>query len=250
MCRDGRALPVRSELPDRREDAMQSDELLDALIKERMREWLLADKRKEDQPGPVVTISREPGCGGESIAERLAAELKLHLYSWEIVEQVARDAHVSAQVVATLDEKTQSEMEDWLGAFQGNRRLSSYTYFETLKRVIFAIAAHGSAVILGRGSNFFLPAEKRIGLCLVAPLEARIRNVMNELGYSEKRAQEHIAKLETEHRQLIKKYFNADIQDPTRYHLVVNTALVGPESIVRIVKGIIETGASNHRPST
>ena len=208
-------------------------------------EWQLGE---EAQPGPVLAISREPGCGGDSIAERLSADLKLHLYSWEIVEQIAKDTHVSAQIVSTLDEKTRSELEDWIGAFQGDRGLSSYDYLESLKKVIFAIAAHGSAIILGRGSNFFLPTDKRIGLLLVAPLDVRIRNVMNELGCSKKRAQEHIVKLETERRQLVKKYFDADVHDATRYHLVVNTALVSPESIVRIVKGIIEDKTSSPSP--
>ena len=197
------------------------DEVLDQLVKVRFDEWQLRDKRKELEPGPIVTVSRESGCGGEAIAERLSVELKLHLYSWEIVEQIAKDAHVSAQVVSTLDEKTQSEMEDWLGSFHGNRSLSSYAYVETLKKVIFAIAAHGSAIILGRGSNFFLPTEKRIGICLVAPFEVRIRNVMNELRCSEAHAHAHIVELGTEHREFVKTYFNADIHDPTRFHLVV-----------------------------
>ena len=227
---------------------MKSDELLDQLVKVRFTEWQRRDRREEVDPGPVVTVSREPGCGGESIAERLSAELKLHLYSWEIVEQIAKDTHVSAQVVSVLDEKTRSEMEDWLGSFQGNRSLSSYAYVETLKKVIFAIAAHGSAIIVGRGSNFFLPFEKRIGIYFVAPFDVRIRNVMNELGCSEAHAHAHIVELGKEHREFVKTYFDADIHDPARYHLVVNTALVGPESIVRIVKGIIEDKTSSHRP--
>jgi len=161
------------------------------------------------------------------------------------VEQIAKDTHVSTEVVSALDEKTQSELAVWLDMFRGDRSLSWYAYFETLRKVIFAIAARGNAVILGRGSNFFLPADRRIGLCLVAPLDVRIRNVMKELGLSEKSAQEHIVKLEGEHRQLIQQYFAADINDSTRYHLVVNTALVGPESIVRIVKGIIKDKAQD-----
>jgi len=222
---------------------MDSDELIERLLKVRAAEFLSDTRHKEAKPGPVVTVSREPGCGGKSIAERLAAELKLHLYSWEIVEQIAKDTHVSTEVVSALDEKTQSELAVWLDCFKGDSSLTWYAYFETLRKVIFAIAARGDAIILGRGSNFFLPSDRRIGLCLVAPPEVRIGNVMKDLGLSEKSAQEHIAKLEGEHRQLIQKYFAADIDDATRYHVVVNTALVGPESIVRIVKGIIKDKA-------
>jgi cytidylate kinase len=169
----------------------------------------------------------------------VAAALDFHLYTWEIVEQIAKDEHVSVQMVATLDEKARSELEDWLAEFEGTRSLSTDAYLEDLKKVIFAIASHGSAIILGRGANFLLPPEKRIGLYFVAPLEVRIRNVMEDRGLSEKRAREHIAKVDKEHRQLVKKNFQADIRDSAHYHLVINTALVKPETIAGIVKEVI-----------
>jgi predicted ArsR family transcriptional regulator len=49
---------------------------------------------------------------------------------------------------------------------------------------------------VGRGCNFFLPPERKIGLCLVAPLDLRIQNTMKELGLPEKEARKHISKLE------------------------------------------------------
>ena len=221
---------------------MTSEESLQTLrrfMEARLYEWRQSEKKRLSQPGPVVTISREPGCRGESIAEKVAGELGLHLYTWEIVEQIAKDEHVSVQVVSTLDEKARSELEDWLAEFEGTHNLSTDAYLEDLKRIIFAIASHGSAVILGRGASFLLPPERRIGLYFVAPLEVRIRNVMEDRGLSEKRAREYIAKVEKEHRQLAKKHFQGDIRDSAHYHLVINTALVKPETIARIVKEVI-----------
>ncbi|MGA7742420.1 MAG: cytidylate kinase-like family protein [Polyangia bacterium] len=221
---------------------MTSDESLESLkrfMEARLYEWRQSERKRLSQPGPVITISREPGCRGESIAQKVAAALDFHLYTWEIVEQIAKDEHVSVQVVATLDEKTRSELENWLAEFGGTHNLSTDAYLEDLKKVIFAIASHGRAIILGRGANFLLPPEKRIGLYFVAPLALRIRNVMEDRGLSEKRAREHIAKVEKEHRQLVKKNFQADIRDSAHYHLVINTALVKPETIAGIVKEVI-----------
>ena len=62
---------------------------------------------------------------------------------------------------------------------------------------------------------------------------------MEDRGLSEEHAREHIAKVEKEHRQLVKKHFQADIRDSAHYHLVINTALVKPETIARIVKEVI-----------
>src|ERR1700690_3280139 len=132
----------------------KSLESLRSLMERRGYEWGQSEKKRPSRPGPVVTISREPGCRGESFAEKVAAALGLHLYSWEIVEQIAKDEHVSVEVVSTLDEKTRSGLEDWLAEFQSNRNLSSHAYLEDLRRITFAIASHGRALILGRGANF------------------------------------------------------------------------------------------------
>jgi len=198
-----------------------------------------AEKTPSVQPGPVIAISREPGSGGEAIAERLSAELSLHLYTWEIVEQIAKDEHVSVQVVSTLEEKGRTELEDWLAEVRGNHDLTSYAYVEALRRILFAIASLGNSLILGRGANFLLPPNKRIGLALVAPLDVRIRNIMKEREVSEELAWEHIDKLETQHCEFVKKYFDADIRDSVHYHLAINTAMVSPESIVGILKEVI-----------
>jgi cytidylate kinase len=211
------------------------------LLQARLQEWRLREAQPQYQPKPVVAITEEPGCGGESVAEKLCADLGFHLYSWELVEQIAKDADVSTRLVSTLEAHPRSELEDWLAQFEGDFNLSTQAYVGSLKRVLFAIAVHGNAVIVGRGSNFFLPQDKKIGLCLIAPLDLRIKNAMKELGLPEKDARKHITKLEEEHRRLVKKYFQADIRDSTHYHLVVNTAVVKPETIVQIVKVMVQT---------
>jgi cytidylate kinase len=223
-------------------NAMTSDGSMKALkemMEARVYEWSQSEKKRPSQPGPVVTISREAGCRGESIAEKVAAELGLHLYTWEIVDQIAKDEHVSVQVVSMLDEKARTELEDWLVGFQGTHNLSEYAYLQDLKKITFAIAAHGNALLLGRGASFLIPSEKRIALLLVAPLEVRIRNVMEDRGLSEKDAQEHIIKVEAEHHQFAKKYFQTEIRASAHYHLVINTALVNTDTIVGIMKEVI-----------
>jgi len=219
-------------------------EEMSMLLKERLEEWRLRNNDPEYRPKPVVTVTREPGCGGESIAERIAAELGMHLYNWELVERIARDASVDAKLVSKLEEDPATVFEDYLGGLISEYRreyhFSSEEYLDSLKRVLLAIALPGNAVIVGRGSNFFLPRENKIGLCLVAPLSVRIENVMKELGLTEKDARKHISRLEAEHRKLAKRYFQADIREPDCYHLVVNTALIKPETIVQMIRPMIQ----------
>src|SRR3974390_315596 len=100
-----------------------SVEELNRLLKARIAEWQLREKNKDFHPKPVVTITREPGCGGEAIAQKLAAELGLHLYDWELVEKIARDEDVSMQLVSTLEKHPTTEIEERLGEVTGNSYL-------------------------------------------------------------------------------------------------------------------------------
>ena len=215
---------------------------LDRFLDAQMEAWGRQDlKKKSPRVGPVVAVTREPGCDGESIAQTLADELGLVLYDWEIVKQIAKDAQVSEQVVATLDEKHRSELEEWLTDFAGGVGLSEYQYLQSLRKVLFTVAAHGNAIIVGRAANFLLPPEKKtLGLCLVAPLDVRVKNIMQKLHVSQEDARKNIASTEREHRLLIKEIGRADIGDATNYHIVINTALITPKTIVQIVKEILK----------
>ena len=216
-------------------------EELNRLLKMRLEECLLREKNEQSRPKPVVAITREPGCGEESIAERLCSELGMHLYDWELVEQIAKDEQVSTLLVSSLEKNPPTGFADFLADLAPEYGLTSDKYISSLKKILLAIAVAGNAVSVGRGSNFFLPPDKKIGLCLVAPLDARIKNVMNEFGLTEKEARKHISQLEEEHRKLVRKYLQADIRDPNYYHLVINTALVKPDTIVQLVKTTIQT---------
>ena len=201
-----------------------------------------SEKRKGNQAGPVITISRESGSNGDSIAQTLAKKFGMDVYDWKIVEEIAKDAHVSEQAVATLDEIVASELDDWLTGIDPGPGFSSSQYMRSLRKVLFTVATHGNAIIIGRGANFLLPPEKKtLGLRFVAPLDARVKNIMPALHLSQKEALKHITDREQERRSWVKKYCRADINDAANYHAVINTALVAPENIVQIVKEILKT---------
>jgi len=87
---------------------MTSDESLETLkrfMEARLYEWRQSEKKRLSQPGLVVTISREPGCRGESIAQKVPPRLISTCTPGRSSSRLAKDEHVSVQVVSTLDEK-------------------------------------------------------------------------------------------------------------------------------------------------
>lgn len=220
---------------------MTTIDSLNRFLEIQIKEWCHTNKEpKPFKRGPVIAISRKPGCDGDLIARALAKELGLVVYDSIVVEAIARDAQVSEQVVATLEDHFRSDLDDWLDSLTLNTVLSNDLYLRCLRKILFTIATHGSAIIMGRGANFLLPADKRtLGLFLVAPLEMRLKNAMGSLDLSREMAQKHLAHMEREQRLWVNKFGCADLDDATNYHLVINTALVPPETIVQIVRKIL-----------
>jgi cytidylate kinase len=215
---------------------------LERFIEVQLHEWGHRDgKPKAERAGPVIAITREPGSRGEIIAKKIAEEFGLVLYDWKIVEEIAKDSHVSERVVATLEENFRSELDDFLEGFSAKPGLSAHQYMQSLRKILFTVATHGNAVILGRGASFLLPQERRtLGLRFVAPLEVRVKNTMQALKLSHESALKEVTRTEKEQSQWVRTNCAARIDDASNYHMVINTALVTSDKVLQIVRSILE----------
>jgi len=215
---------------------------VERFLEVQVQEWgRRSEKQKNPTRGPVITVSREAGCDADAIAKILAKKFDLVLYDWKIVEEIAKASHVSEQAVATLDENIAYELSEWLTGLSSGPSFSTTQYMQSLRKVLFTVAAHGNAIIVGRGANFLLPPDKiTIGIRFVASLTARAKNIMRELGLSEESALAQIKQTDNEQRQWVKKHAGADINDAGHYHLNINIALIAPDKIVQIVKELLD----------
>jgi cytidylate kinase len=109
-------------------------------------------------------------------------------------------------------------------------------YLAGLKSVITELAAGNSIVIRGRGSQFILKDHPgSLHILTLAPLELRIMRVMRELNVNESTAKKEIASFDSSRREFIKRYFNAELENPVHYDLVINTERLNFDSAASIV---------------
>ncbi|MGD8470293.1 MAG: cytidylate kinase-like family protein, partial [Desulfobacteraceae bacterium] len=199
---------------------------------------------KEEKPGiSIITLSGEPGAGGRIVAARLADTLDIEIFHKEVINEMAKSADVSEKLVETLDERGLSTLEDWISSLVHERHLWPDRYMQHLMKVIGTIGKHGRAVIVGRGANFILPPEKRFSVRIVAPQAWRIKNVAREYNISPEDAKRRVMRTESDRRAFIRKYFNADIADPTNYDLTINTAVLSVDDAVKVISsalGLVE----------
>ena len=202
---------------------------IEALVDEQARRWQLvrANERREEQARPVVTVSRQHGAGGGDVARALARERGLDLFDREIIQQIAESAHLSERVVSSLDERDKELLADWLASLSSRSYLSPVEYRYHLSRVVGAVAHHGGAVILGRGAHLILGPGEALRVHVVAPLEARVRSVMQRESVSEREARRRIVAVEADRKAFLIKHFHADFSDVSAFDLVVNTSVLG-----------------------
>jgi cytidylate kinase len=214
----------------------QTKRSFDKIIEEQIKRWQVDQKKRYKKPiRPVITISRLPGAGSMSLAQKLAEDLKIDLFDSAIVEEIAKNSKVSERIVQTLDEQDRSIFDDWINAL-GDSHMWSYQYLAHLTRVVSGIAAHGHAIIVGRGASFILPREVCFRILVVAPLQTRINNVMKAFSVSEMEAKRRVARTESDRKAFIRKYFHADMMDPLNYDLVINTENFSIDAATKIVE--------------
>jgi len=212
-------------------------------IEEQVLKWQKATdrrKQKNEPPGPVITVSREPGSGGEALAKMIAEELKIDFFDREIVQEVARSARMSEKVVASLDEKERGLLDNWIQFLRTSRYFWPDEFVHHLTKVVNTVCQHGNALIVGRAANMVLPPEETLRLRFVAPLEYRVEVYGKEKGISKDEARKKIAQEESERKSFVQKYFHVDIDEAINYDLVINTQYCRPEQILNAVKAVLK----------
>jgi cytidylate kinase len=211
------------------------------IIEEQVRRWQIIQKeeKKEKERISVITISREPGSGGNILAKRLSEQLDFDLFYQEFIHDMAESAQVSVRLLETLDEKGVSVLEEWISSLVDRRHLWPDRYLQHLMKIIGTIGKHGRAVVVGRGGNFVLPPDKRLSIRVIAPLETRLKNVSQAYDVSVDDVKPRVLKTESDRKAFVKKYFNDDITNPLNYDLIINTGILSIDDAANAVNGAL-----------
>src|SRR5262245_9527161 len=104
----------------------------------------------------TITISREVGALGSTLASELGKRLGRPIYDQEILHKVAEAMNRPTFHVRGVDERHVSWLENVLSGFTADYRVSPAAYLKYLMGVIRGLGAVGHCVIVGRGAGFIL----------------------------------------------------------------------------------------------
>jgi len=191
-----------------------------------------------------VTISRQAGCGAVRVAEKLAEYLQQHappqsapwtIFDRNLMDQVLADHNLPAYLAKTLPEDRMSALEDMIAEIVGARPTVQKLVLQTTETVL-KFADLGGVIIIGRGGNIITAKLPHVlHVRLVAPLDDRVERICRDDHKTPAEARKFCIEEEQSRARYLKTYFNADINDPVNYHLIVNTSRVGCDNSAKLI---------------
>lgn len=216
---------------------------------------LKEDPRKNRRSGnPFVTISRQTGAYGVTVADALEEYLRSHgrgqqclwtVFEKELLKKVAEQHKLPEAILPYLSESTISELQDMLEETLGLHP-SQYTLAHKTSETILHLARLGYVIIVGRGANIITaPLPGGVHVRLVGSLERRVHNIQQCLKMDQKKARDYVRREDQDRINYIKKYFGKNINDPLLYDLVINVDRIPPQEAVVTIANLVFKRSAN-----
>jgi cytidylate kinase len=197
----------------------------------------------------VLTIEREYGSGAAAIARKVAARLGWKLWDQALTDEICRRMECDRGHVERHEERRDPLhyrlFKAFLrGSFEGSlneprlRIADAESIRQMTEQLVRAAAAEGNAVIVGRGSAYYLRESlDAVHVFIYAPLEEKVRRLQLE-GRTQAEAAELAESVDRERSAFIKQHFG--IEWPVRhfFHLMINST-IGEEAAVRTIVDVL-----------
>lgn len=162
----------------------------------------------------VITISRQFGSMGRTIAKQMAEKLGIEFYDRDIVEETAKRMGLPVSVISAKEENANSiyfRRQYPLGMGVSNMQDE---IFNIQKNIIEDLAKKESCIIVGRcADSILVDSKNRLSIYIYAPYERRLQNCTEILKMEEKTARKMIREVdrsrELYHRRYCPEYTDA-----------------------------------------
>jgi len=219
---------------------------LEARISAHVHAWENAKDRGQPlapETYPFITISRQFGCEGSSLAVRLQEILNERcrpFFTWiayeqEVLDKVADELHIARGLVESIDGHRRDEMRELFETIL-NKRVDDGLVFRKIAEVVRSLAIHGHTILVGRGS-YLITQDLRTGMHvrLVAPRDWRIHKIASDRGIANQDAEKIVAQGERERDHYMQTFFVHDPAHPFVHDLVIDNSRFNLAQIAEIV---------------
>lgn len=202
----------------------------------------------------IITISRQIGARGGEVARQVAEALQWRLVDNELIDQIAARSGLSREEVAEKEERapgflerlirllTRAAPEILVGPADEDPESSELRLVKITESVVADVAKEGRLVLVGRAAPAVLKGDHdALHVKVVAPKADRIRQVAVREELSIEQATASVEHSDGARRLYHQQYYGQDWNDASRYHMTLNTSLLGFDSVVDTIIGRAKT---------
>lgn len=188
----------------------------------------------------LITIGRQFGSGGKAVAHILGHKLGIPVYDNELIVEAAKKSGFSKDLFEGSDEKKRPFSlssifsSNRYGHFSDNY-INDADLFRIQSETIRSLAEKGSAIFVGRASDFVLRDMGSIDVFLTSPLEVRKGFVAEREGITPEAAGEMILKREKEREAYYNYLTFGKWGVASNYDICIDSSLLGFEGTADLI---------------
>ncbi len=191
-----------------------------------------------------ITINREYGCSGYSIAQEAVALLNdsamtpeplWAAYERQVLDRVIEEMDLSSNLVKTLTDDAMRDLTDILKSIFSDLPPQVAVY-QKLAQTVRILASHGNVILVGRASNVITRGMAGgYHVMMVAPMDYKIANVMKFKNVTKKEAEKLVIENTERRENYIKEYVKFNVTDPHNYDLVINLTDTAEKGVAQLI---------------
>lgn len=195
----------------------------------------------------IVTISREFGSGGRTVAKQLAEKLGWKYYDKELVKQVAEKTGFDPAFIEDLGEHSASKSPlSYLFAAPGTpgvmNGMSAADFLWVMQRnAIVNLVKEGPCVIVGRCADYILrDRDDVLNVFIHAPIPHRADRIVRLYGESDKSPEQRLKEKDKRRANNYKHYTGQTWGAVQNYHITLDTSVISIDTCVAIIEGLVK----------
>lgn len=182
----------------------------------------------------IINIGRQFGGGGLGVAMELGKKLGIPVYDRDLITKAAQDSGFSAEIFVQSDEKRRifslSSIFASLTSAPADNYMSDKGLFEIQCATIRKIAEQGSAIIVGRCSDYVLrDLDCTLNVFLTSPLSERVARICERHNLGEEKAESLILQKDRAREEYYNYFTFGNWGVASTYDLCIDSSKLGIE---------------------
>lgn len=198
--------------------------------------WLeeRAKEEKQKHTSRFVTLSRDFGCDGFPVAEKVRDlfnakhGLKWMIFTHQILEKMAGDEELGSGLIHEIDGGRYSFVNWFIdGLVPPYLQSVQSKVFTRLRTLILNLSEKGNCIFVGGGAQIITgeldPAKfSALHVRLYAPVQWRVKSVMKKFNLDQQQAEKFLMDQQFKRNQFIEDFTGKSPADPNNYNLMLN----------------------------